>query len=240
MDPNRHSFITARPIRVCIIEDHSIVRAGLRLLLAAQPDIEMVGEAADRKEAFEIAKQERPDVFLVDIQLAAESAVDFLEELLAACEATAILLTGMSTEEQIHRAIQAGATGLVYKDEDPEVLIRAIKKVHAGEAWLARSVMTSALSRLRSARSAATNPDPDNTKIVTLTAREREIVALIASGVDRKKIAEKLFVSEGTVRNHLRSIFGKLGLSNQVELVFYAQRHGLDRLSGPAESTTSR
>ncbi len=95
--------MTARPIRVCIIEDHAIVRAGLRLLLAAQPDIEMVGEAADRKEAFEIAKQECPDVFVVDIQLAAESAVDFLEELLAACEARAILLTGMSTEEQIHR-----------------------------------------------------------------------------------------------------------------------------------------
>ena len=216
------------PIRVCIIEDHAVVRAGLKMLLTSQPDIEVVGEALDRKEAFEIAERVRPDLFLVDIQLGRESAVDFLEELLSVCEARAILLTGASNDEQIQRAIQAGATGLVYKEEAPEVLIRAIRKVHAGEAWLSRAVMTSALTKLRHTRDAKSSSDSEADKIESLTAREREIVSLIAKGLNRKRVAERLFVSEATVRNHLSSIFAKLGVSNQFELVFYAQRHGLD------------
>src|SRR5262249_35737209 len=139
----------SRPsIRVCILEDHAVVRAGLRLLLTSEPDIEVVGEAVDRKGALEVGQRERPDLFLVDIQLGRHSAVDFLDELLTSCEARAILLTGSTTDEQIQRAIQAGATGLVYKEEAPEILIRAIRKVHSGEAWLSRAVMTSALSKL--------------------------------------------------------------------------------------------
>jgi DNA-binding NarL/FixJ family response regulator len=215
-------------IRVGIIEDHSIVRAGLRVMLAAYSDIEVVGEAADRKEAFEFAKSKRPDVLLVDLQLGQVSALDFLEELMSTCGARTIVVTGSSNDDEIHRSIQAGATGLVFKHEDPDVLIRAIRKVYAGEAWLSRSLMTSALSRLRASRTTAP-PDPETAKIATLTAREREIVALVATGLGRQGIAEKLCVSEGTVRNHLTSIFGKLDLANQLGLVFYAQRHGLDK-----------
>ena len=220
-------------IRVGIIEDHSIVRAGLRVMLTAYPDLVVVGEAADRKEAFEISKTRRPHVLLVDLQLDQVSALDFLEELIAVSGARAIVVTGSSNDDEIHRSIQAGATGLVFKHEDPEVLIRAIRKVYAGEAWLSRTLMTSALLRLRASRSAAP-PDPETIKIATLTAREREIVALVATGLGRQGIAEKLCVSEGTVRNHLTSIFGKLDLSNQLGLVFYAQRHGLDKLAASA------
>jgi len=216
-------------IRVGIIEDHSIVRAGLRVMLAAYPDIDVAGEAADKKEAFEMAKLKRPHVLLVDLQLGEVSALEFLEELIAASGARAIVVTGSSNDDEIHRSIQAGATGLVFKHEDPDVLIRAIRKVYAGEAWLSRTLMTSALLRLRASRSAAP-PDPETVKIGTLTAREREIVALVATGLGRQGIAEKLCVSEGTVRNHLTSIFGKLDLSNQLGLVFYAQKHGLDKM----------
>src|SRR5215475_7807662 len=219
------------PIRVCIIEDHAVVRAGLKMLLTAQPDIAVVGEALDRKGALEVAQRERPDLFLVDVQLGRESAVDFLDELLTSCEARAILLTGATTDEQIHRAIRAGATGLVYKEEAPEILIRAIRKVHAGEAWLSRAVMTSALSKFRNTKDTNSQSDAEADKIATLTAREREIVTLIAKGLNRKKVSDRLFVSEATVRNHLSSIFSKLGVSNQFELVFYAQRHGLDSSS---------
>src|SRR5262249_11777708 len=143
--------------------------------LTSQPDIEVVGEALDRKGAFEVGERVRPDLFLVDIQLGRESAVDFLHELLAACDARAILLTGASTEEQILRAIQDGATGLGYEEEAPEVLIRAIRKVHAGEAWLSRAVMTSALSRFRHPHDSKAAQDTEADKIETLTAREREI-----------------------------------------------------------------
>ena len=222
------------PIRICIIEDHSIVRAGLRVMLTANSDIEVVGEAQNRREAFAVVTLERPDLLLVDIQLGKESALDFLEDLMAICESRSILVTGSSNEDEIHRAIEAGATGVVFKDEDPEVLIRAIRKVHSGEAWLTRTMMSAALSRFRTARSARLQPDPDSIKIATLTARERQIVALVASGMGRQVIAEKLCVSEGTIRNHLSSIFSKLELSNQLGLVFYAQRHGLDKPSEQA------
>lgn len=220
-------------IRVGIIEDHSIMRAGLRVMLTAYPDIEIVGEAADREEAFEISTLKRPHVLLVDLQLGDVSALDFLEELMAVSGARAIIVTGSSNDDEIHRSIQAGATGLVFKYEEPDVLVRAIRKVHAGEAWLSRTLMTSAISRLRASRSAVP-ANPESVKIATLTPREREIVALVATGLGRQGIAAKLCVSEGTVRNHLTSIFGKLDLSNQLGLVFYAQRHGLDKVPDPA------
>ena len=225
-------------IRVGIIEDHSIVRAGLRMMLLAHSDIEVVGEAGDRNEAFEIAKLKRPHVLLIDLQLGESSALDFLDELMAVSGARSIVVTGSSNDEEIHRSIQAGATGVVFKHEDPEVLIRAIRKVHAGEAWLSRTLMTSALTRLR-AKNSVPPPNPETAKIATLTAREREIVALVATGLGRQGIAEKLCVSEGTVRNHLTSIFGKLELSNQLGLVFYAQRHGLDKARLPSGSSPS-
>ena len=218
----------AAPIRVCIIEHHPIMRIGLRMLLAPQPELQLVGEADDRKGAFEVARRECPNLFLVDLHLGPESITDFLEELLIACEAKAIVLTDAPVEEQIHRAIRAGATGVVYKNEPSEALVRAIRKVHAGEVWLPRSMMASALSRFRAVRSNI-NDDREKVKIATLTAREREIVALVASGMNRRTIAEKLFISEATVRNHLSSIFGKLEISNQFELVFYAQRHNFNK-----------
>jgi two-component system, NarL family, nitrate/nitrite response regulator NarL len=220
-------------IRICIIEDHAIVRRGLKMLLACEPDIEVVGEAVDRKSAFEVADRQCPDLFLVDLQLGREFAVDFLGELMNSCDAKAVVLTGSTNEEDIHLAIQAGATGLVRKDEDAEVLIRAIRKVHQGEAWLSRSLMTTALSRLRENQSRKPDVNPETAKIASLTTREREIVTLVASGINRRGIAEKLCLSDATVRNHLTSIFGKLGVTNQFELVFYAQKHGLDNPAAP-------
>jgi len=216
------------PIRVGIIEDHGITRAGLKVVLSAYPDIEVVGEAADRDEAFEMAKAKRPDILLVDLQLDKTSALDFMEQLLAGCQARVVLVTGTSNHDEILQAIDAGATGLVFKNEEPQVLIRAIRKVHSGEAWLSRSLLTSALFRLRASR-ASKEPDPETVKIATLTAREREVVALAATGIGRQAIADKLCVSEGTVRNHLTSILGKLDLANQMGLVFYAQKYGLDK-----------
>jgi DNA-binding NarL/FixJ family response regulator len=219
------------PIRICIVEDHAVVRAGLRMLLSTQPDVEIVGEAIDRRGAFEIAENEQPELFLLDLQLGQESAADFVQELLSLNKAKAILFTGIPEVREIQRAIQAGALGLVYKHEDSEVLLRAIHKVHAGEAWLPPSFITAALSEFRTVRSTKAQPNPEGAKIASLTPREREIVALIANGTNRRGIAERLFVSEATVRNHLTSIFGKLDVANLFELVFYAQRHGLDNRS---------
>jgi DNA-binding NarL/FixJ family response regulator len=217
-------------IRVCLIDDHLIVRSGLRLLLDSQPDIEVVGEASGRQEAMRIASALRPNVFVVDLHLHdGELAVDFIGELLmTAWGSRAIVLTGIADQDEIQRGIMAGATGLVYKDEATDVLVHAIRKVHAGEAWLGRTLTAAVLARLsRLPEMRKTPQDAESDKISMLTRREREIIALVASGYNRKATAEKLFISEATVRNHLTSILGKLSLHSKFDLVFYAQRHGL-------------
>jgi len=217
------------PIRICLLEDHVIVRSGLKMLLDAQPDMEVVAEAINRTEAFQAATKQRPNMFLVDVDLNGENAVDFLKELIGVCMgAHAILLTGVTDDEQIQRGVISGATGLVYKDEATDVLIHAIRKVHNGEAWLGRALTAAVLARFSRSHAPAQAPrDPEFVKISTLTRREREIVALIATGSNRKTTAEKLFISEATVRNHLTSILAKLNLTSKFDLVFYAQRHGL-------------
>jgi len=220
-----------RKIRICLVEDHRIVRHGVKLLLASQPDIEVSGEAQDRKSALEVVVHRRPDVVLLDIKLGKESGLDFVHDLMAVSDARVILFTCSSEPDEIHRAVDAGVSGVVFKDEDPDVLIQAVHKVYAGEYWLPRSVMTEALERLRSGPVGAKAPNPEQARIASLTPRELEIASLAAGGVNRRGIAEKLFLSEGTVRNHLTSIFGKLEVSNQIGLVFYARRHGLERTS---------
>jgi two-component system, NarL family, nitrate/nitrite response regulator NarL len=226
--------MTNSPIRVCLIEDHIIVRAGLKILIEGEADMNVAGEAADRKTSLEVVAAQRPDILVVDFQLPGECAVDFLEDLLAINNARAIILTGSTERDLAHQVMRAGAAGLVYKDETPDVLIRAIRAVHNGEAWFTRAMMTTALSQLRRDRHSQPKEDPEKAKIATLTPREKEIIFLIANGLSRQEVAQKIFLSDGTVRNHLSSIFAKLEVSNQLALVFFAQRHGLDKAGDKA------
>src|SRR5262249_31728088 len=153
-----------------------------------------------------------PNLFLVDVMLGQETAGDFLQELLQGCErARAILLTGANDMQQLERAIDAGASGLVFKEEAVGVLNHAIQTVHSGGVWLSSSLMNSLRTRLsKSHEKSGTGENTEMLKIASLTPREREIVALIASGSNRKRAADKLGVSEATIRNHLTSILGKL------------------------------
>ncbi len=152
-----------------------------------------------------------------------ESGLDFLPDLISTYTSARVLVLTSSTDtEAHHQVIEAGAMGLVLKGEAAEVLIHAIEKVHAGEIWLTRSLTASVLSRL----SRGSTDDAESTKIQSLTKREREIIALIAHGFKRSQIADSLFISEATVRNHLTSIFAKLELADRFELVFYAYRMG--------------
>jgi DNA-binding NarL/FixJ family response regulator len=217
-----------------------MVREGLRMLLEGDPHIDIVGEAANSQEAREVAQQEQPNLFLVDVMLGKETAGDFLQELLERCErARAILLTGATDVHELERAIDAGASGLVFKEEAVGVLNHAIQTVHSGGVWLSSSLMQSLRSRLSKTHDRekpASGENSEMSKIASLTPREREIVSLIATGSNRKRAAEKLQVSEATVRNHLTSILGKLELRNQFELAFYAQRHGLTGQPGNSPS----
>jgi len=197
------------------------------MLIENQPRMAVVGEAGDRSDAIAIACREHPDIILLDLDLGAESALDFLPELLSgAATARVLVLTYMRDTEVHQRAVELGARGLVLKDKTSDVLIKAIEKIHAGEAWLDRSMVAQALTRM--SKAAETNGiDSDAAKISTLTAREREVIRLVAAGIGTRQIAERLFISEKTVRNHLASIYSKLGLSYRLELAVYAYQHGL-------------
>jgi two-component system, NarL family, nitrate/nitrite response regulator NarL len=215
------------PIRILLVDDHVIVRAGLRMLLENHNGMEVVGEAGSRADAVSIAAREQPEIILLDLDMGNESGLDFLRELLAtATRARVVMLTGVRDPEAHRRAVLLGAMGLVLKDKAAEDLIKAIEKVHAGEAWLDRSLTASVLSEI-SNFDTSSRPDPQAKKIKSLTGREREVVGLVCEGLKNKQIADRLFISEATVRNHLTSILSKLELSDRFELALYAYRHHL-------------
>ena len=217
----------APPIRIVVIDDHVIVRAGLRMLIDNHEGMIVVGEAGTRIDALAITAQEQPDIILLDLDIGGESGLDFLRELLgSATQARVLVLTGVRDPEAHRRAVHLGAMGLVFKDKAAEVLIKAIEKVHAGEVWLDRSLTASVLSE-KSQADQSRMTDPEDAKIGSLTTREREIVGLVCEGLKNKQIGDRLFISEATVRNHLTSILSKLGVSDRFELALYSYRQHL-------------
>ena len=218
------------PIRILIIEDHTIVRAALHMLLENSPGLRVVGETANRSEALSLAACEQPDVILLDLDLGDSSGLDLLPELLAvASSARVLILTGVHDPELHRQAVRLGAVGLVLKEKSTEILLRAIEKVHAGEVWLERSMIATVLNEITH-KNEGQQTRPEAAKIATLTPREREVITLIGEGLRNKQIAQRLFISETTVRHHLTSIFSKLHVSERLELVIYAYRHGLAKI----------
>ena len=217
-----------RPISVLLVDDHAVVRSGLRVLIDNRPGLRVAGEVAHSADALALAAAEQPDVILLDLDLAGDSGLDLLPKLLKAAGNTrVIILTGVRDPEAHYRAMRLGASGLVLKEKAAEIVIKAIEKVHAGELWFDRSLMGSVIAEIARDSGAKKKDDPEAAKIATLTEREREVIALIGEGLKNKHIAGRLFISETTVRHHLTSIFDKLGTSDRLELVIYAYRHGL-------------
>jgi two-component system nitrate/nitrite response regulator NarL len=217
-----------KEIRVLIVDDHQMVRTGLRMLIESQPGMKVVGKAGNGAEALALAASKKPNVILLDIDLGSENGLDFLPELRqTATDARVLILTGVKDVEAHRRAARLGAAGLVLKEHTAEVLLKAIKKVHQGEVWLDRSMMGSLLNEMTQA---AEKIDPSDAKISGLTPREREVIALIAEGLKNKQIAERLFISDTTVTHHLSSVFSKLGVSDRLELVIYAFANKLAKM----------
>lgn len=215
----------SKSIRVLIVDDHSVVRTGLRLVIQGSPGLTIVGDAANREEAMTLAARERPDIVLLDLDLGGESGVAIISDLIAAAgDARVIILTGLRDPEVHRKAVMVGAMGVVSKENAAEVLIKAIERIHAGEAWLDPTIMAGVLNEMSGK---SKKKDREAEKIATLTNREREVVALVGKGIKNKEVAERLFISETTVRHHLTSIFDKLEVSDRVELLLYAMRHGL-------------
>jgi DNA-binding NarL/FixJ family response regulator len=212
-------------VRVLLINSRVIPRAALRALIETRSGLVVVGEAGVGDEAVDLARQETPDIIILDLDGDANEALRLVPELLAASDRSRVLaLTNEADSELVHRAVDHGVIGLVLKQQSPQTLFKAIERIALGEAWLDRSVTAGLLVRLsRAARENRLEAAP----LEALTKREREVVALVASGLRNRQIAARLYISDATVRNHLSSIFGKLGMSDRRELMIHAYRHGL-------------
>lgn len=216
-----------RPITIMIIDDHLVIRTGLRMLIEHDQRMQVVAQAGNRVEALERAGASRPDVIILDLLLGEEDGLSFLPELCQTSPNSRVLvLTGVQSPDAHRRAIRRGAMGIVLKEHAAEQLLKAIMKVHEGEVWIERSMMGSMLQELNK----PTTVDPEVTKIESLTDREREVIALIGEGLKNKQVGERLFISETTVTHHLSSVFNKLDVSDRLELIIYAFRHGLAKI----------
>lgn len=210
------------PIRILLADDHGILRAGLRNLLNAEPDFEVVGEAADGIQALEMAEQTDPDLILVDINMPNMSGIEMLQQLRAKQNSTKVLmLTVHEDDGLLKKAIRAGASGYLVKRAAESDLINAIRTVMQGDMYVHPS-MTRALLKDLVPASLSKSAD-DN----TLTHREIEILRMVARGYTNNQIAQKLSISARTVEGHRANLMGKLGLHSRVELVEYAEQHGL-------------
>jgi len=215
------------PISILIVDDHAVLRFGLRAILETQPQLAVVGEANDSSSALALATTQQPDIVLLDLDLGKENGFDLIPGLLDAAPNTrVIVLTGVRDPAAHKRVVQLGAMGLVLKETALELILKAIDKVYAGEVWLDRTMIASILNT-RAHANGSHEQNARAAKIATLTEREREIVGLIGEGLRNKVIAERLVISEATVRNHLTSIFAKLGVDDRFELVVFAYQNQL-------------
>jgi DNA-binding NarL/FixJ family response regulator len=215
-------------IRVLICDDQALVRGGFRAILGTTPEIEVVGEAENGTEAVALAERRRPDVILMDIRMPVLDGVEATRQLAAkGSPARILVLTTFDLDEYVHAAIRAGASGFLLKDVTPAQLVHAIRVVAAGDALLAPSVTRRLLERF-----ATTLPVGDHSSeaLAQLTAREAEVLRLLAAGLSNAEIATELVVSEATVKTHVSSMLRKLGLRDRVQAVILAYETGLVRL----------
>ena len=212
------------PIRVLVVDDHLVVRAGIRTLLAPEPDIEVVGEACDGAEAVAEAARLQPDVILMDLVMPQMDGIVAIEQILASQPAARILvLTSFEADDKIFPAIRAGALGYTLKDFGPAELVRAIQRVHRGESSLHPVIARKVLQELAHPPQRPPTAEP-------LTEREVEVLRLIAYGESNLEIATALGISEATVSKHVSHILSKLHLASRTQAALYALREGLASL----------
>ena len=212
--------------RILIVDDQSLVRAGFRLVLESQSDFEVVGEAADGEEAVTAAKRSHPDVVLMDVRMPKLDGFEAARRILGGGqnECRIVMLTTFDLDEYVYASLRAGACGFLLKDVTPEQLISAVRLVKAGDALLAPLITRRLIERYATRRTSR--------ELEALTEREADVLRLMARGLGNQEIAQKLFVSEATVKTHVNHILDKLDASNRVQAVVVAYESGLVTLGG--------
>ena len=209
--------MTDETIRVVIVDDHAVLRAGLEQMLAGEPDLEVVGKAAYGDEAIDVARQLRPDVVLMDLQMPGVDGVSATRTIVGEELADVLVLTSYSDAERIVGALDAGAMGYLLKDAEPDEVLRGIRAVARGESPI----------NPRAARELLGCPAYDGTAAADLTPRETEVLVLVRQGLANKQIARRLGISERTVKAHLTSAFQRIGVVDRTQAALWAERNGL-------------
>jgi len=222
------NFKKQATVHIVIADDHPIFRDGLRRLLESEPDLKVLGEAADGAEAVKLARQLKPDILLLDLAMPKHPGLEALRDLSAAGSANpvrVILLTAAAEKGQIVEALQLGARGVVLKDSATQLLLKAIHTVMSGEYWVGRESVSNLVQYLRTLMQSSS--DEARQRKFGLTPRELEIVSAVVAGYSNKEIAEYFKISEDTVKHHLSNIFDKLGVSTRLELALFAVNQAL-------------
>ena len=211
--------MTMKLIRILLVEDQTLMRQGLRTILSLEPGLEVVGEAADGEAGIRQALDLRPDVILMDVQMPGMSGIEAIAAICAVWpETRIIILTTFGRDEYVFQGIRAGAVGYLLKDAPADDLIQTIRRVHAGEVFIQPEIASRLLRELIA---------PQDWQIEPLSEREQEVLVLVAQGYSNREIAEGLVLVEGTVKNHVSNILGKLQAENRTQAADIARRHGL-------------
>lgn len=226
---SQDASLPGRKIRVLLVDDHAVVRQGLRMFIEMQNDMEVVGEGSDGLEAVELAAQLHPDVILLDLIMPRLDGVEAARKILQQDpHARVLILTSFGEDDKVFPAIRAGAQGYLLKDITPQALVQAVRETSQGKAQLHPEIAR----RLMAAVSGETPPEPAGqaelpADLQLLTEREREVLSLIAQGLTNRQIAGKMVISEKTVKTHVSNLLDKLGLEDRTRAAIWALKHGL-------------
>jgi two-component system nitrate/nitrite response regulator NarL len=212
-------------IRILLVDDHSLFRSGIKLLLQRNPEFEVIGEASDGLEGVKRAKQLKPDVVLLDLNMPGISGLEALQLIIEDLPDTAVLMLTVSEEaEDLTTALKSGARGYLIKNIEADYLIQSIKRAAAGEAVISEAMIGKLVMQFRSGSHENSSPEKER-----LTPRERETMVCLARGESNKEIARNLNVAESTVKIHVQNILKKLSLTSRVQIAVYAVEHGMDK-----------